>query len=122
MTDKFQYNRGRKGATDLTSFGATLPALESWPPEDTVGTSTFINVQLPGLGILSSPVKTEEAESISRHFWQNPLTRVKSYRFVLVFSKREGQRVCFSNRIVPLPQQNTQSPGVQRHTGTVTLR
>lgn len=45
MTDKFQYNRGRKGATGLTSFGATLPALESWPLEDIVGTSTFISFQ-----------------------------------------------------------------------------
>lgn len=85
MTDKFQYNRGRKGATGLTSFGATLPALESWPLEDShIGTGAFTDIQLPGLRIPSSLVKTEEAESVSRHFWQNPLNRVKFYRFFLV--------------------------------------
>lgn len=68
MTDKFQYNRGRKGSPGLISFRDMLPALKSWPQDDIIGTSTFISLQLPGFGILSSPVKTEEAEPINRHF------------------------------------------------------
>lgn len=68
MTDKFQNNRGRKGSTGLTSFRDVLPALEPRPRDDTVGTSTSISARLPGLGILSSPVTTEEAKPVNRHF------------------------------------------------------